>query len=376
VAAGLTLLAAGCSSSGSGGATTAKPAHQAAAAAATTAPVSMVSSVQTTGATWATIPMGATAGPNEFWQLFTRTTGSSRWTLHTPPDVATNGALVLAGTGATLTAGVRPSIDLTFSPVASTANGGQSWTTSPPQTGLANHPDALAAAADGHLIAAGQDNRVSVLAPSGASWSALTSKQTLAAVAPACELTSLTAVAYDPAGTPLAAGNCGRPGTVGIFSETGSRWQLAGPTLPAALRSQPVQVLRLTRTGAGDVALIQAGTSLIAAWSTDGGHWTLSGAEKTAGAAPVAAAFGVKNQIAVALAGGRAETIVGPGSAWQALPVLPAGHSVELALPADGSMQALAADGGTLTVWQVTGGRWAKVQTIKVPIQYGSSSGS
>jgi hypothetical protein len=39
-------------------------------------------------------------------------------------------------------------------------------------------------------------------------------------------------------------------------------------------------------------------------------------------------------------------------------------------------MQALAADGGTLTVWQVTGGRWAKVQTIKVPIQYGSSSGS
>jgi hypothetical protein len=372
--AGLGLLIAGCSSGG--GATAAKPDHQAAAAATTVAPVPMVSSVQTSKATWATIPMGATAGPNEFWQLFTRTASSSRWTLHTPPDVATNGALVLAGAGATLTAGVRPSIDLTFSPVASTANQGGSWTTSPPHTGLASHPDALAAAADGHLIALGQNDRVSVLAPGGGSWSALTSEQALAAAGPACALTSLTAVAYTPAGTPLAAGDCGRAGAVGIFRQTGSGWRLAGPALPATLAGQPVQVLRLTRTGAGDVALFQAGTGLIAAWSADGSHWTLSGAVKTAGAAPTAVAFGVNDQIAVALAGGRAETIAGPGGGWQTLPALPAGHAVALALPATGSAQALAADGGTLTVWQVTGGRWAKAQTIKVPIQYGSSSGS
>ena len=130
-------------------------------------PESMVTSVQTTGATWATVPMGATAGPNEFWQLFTRPAGSPNWRLQTPPGIATNGALVLAGAGATLTAGIRPSIDLTFSPVTSTSDGGKSWGTSPPQTGLAGNPDALAAAPDGHLIALGQDNQISVLRRTG-----------------------------------------------------------------------------------------------------------------------------------------------------------------------------------------------------------------
>jgi hypothetical protein len=39
-------------------------------------------------------------------------------------------------------------------------------------------------------------------------------------------------------------------------------------------------------------------------------------------------------------------------------------------------VQALAAKGATLTVWQLTGpaARWAKSQTIKVPVQYGTSS--
>jgi hypothetical protein len=60
------------------------------------------------------------------------------------------------------------------------------------------------------------------------------------------------------------------------------------------------------------------------------------------------------------------------------LPALPAGHAVTLALPAAGTIDALAADGGTLTAWQLRNGSatWSKTQTIKVPIQYGSSSGS
>ena len=59
-----------------------------------------------------------------------------------------------------------------------------------------------------------------------------------------------------------------------------------------------------------------------------------------------------------------------------ALPSRPAGRPVTLALPAGGGTEALAAAAGTLTVWQLAGSGWAKVQTIKVPIQYGSSSGS
>jgi hypothetical protein len=45
-------------------------------------------------------------------------------------------------------------------------------------------------------------------------------------------------------------------------------------------------------------------------------------------------------------------------------------------LPAAGTTDALAADGSTLTAWQLTAGspRWARAQVIKVPIQYGCSN--
>jgi hypothetical protein len=365
-------LVAGC-----GSAAAQKPPHQAAAV-VTQPPLSPVTSVQTTGGTWATVPMGAAAGPNEFWELFTRPAGSQRWALHTPPGIATNGAIILASQGGTLTAGIRPSIDLTFSPVTSTSDGGRTWATSPPLTALASHPDALAAAADGHLIAAGQDSQISVLAPHGGTWTTLTSKNALAA-ATSCGLTAVTAVAYTPAGTPLVAGTCGRPGTVGtvgIYTRAGAGWRAARLALPASLRGQRVQVLRLTRTSAGDVAVLQAGTGLIAAWSADGGHWSLSPVLKIGSAGPASVAFGDKNDLAVILAGRRARTVTGPGAGWHALPALPAGRSVALALPPGSPAEALAADGGTLTVWQLAGFRWAKAQTIRVPVQYGSSGGS
>src|SRR6201992_3546245 len=104
IAAGVVGLTAACG----GGSAAKAPAHQAAEA-ATPAPLSMVTSTATGDATWATVPMGAAAGPNQFWELFTRPVGSPHWALHTPPDVATNGALVLTGHGTTLLAGIRPS---------------------------------------------------------------------------------------------------------------------------------------------------------------------------------------------------------------------------------------------------------------------------
>lgn len=369
LAAGLAGLTAAC-----GDSAVAKAPAQQAAEATVPAPLSMVTSAATTGATWATLPMGAAAGPNQFWELFTRPAGSTRWALHTPPDVATNGALILAPRGATLTTGIRPSIDLTFSPITATADGGTSWTTSAPQAGLAGHPDALAAAPDGHLMADGQDNTISVLAPHGVTWSTLTSKNALSA-ATSCGLTGVTAVAYTPTGTPLVAGNCTDAGAVGIFARTGSGWRADGPTLPASLLGQRVQVVRLTRTQAGDAAVLQAGTSLVAAWRRTDGSWTRSGVLRI-GPGAQSVTFGKNNDLAVITTGGRAQTVTGPGGAWRTLPTLPTGRAVTLALPAGGPAQALAATGGTLTVWQLTGSRWARTQTIKVPIQYGSSSGS
>ncbi len=90
--------------------------------------------------------------------------------------------------------------------------------------------------------------------------------------------------------------------------------------------TEPVAVLRLTRTGTRTVALLQAGT--------------------------------------------------GAGATWQPLPALPPESTVTLAAGPAGATGALAASGSTLTIWRHEAGSsaWARAQTIKVPIQYGSSS--
>jgi hypothetical protein len=78
------------------------------------------------------------------------------------------------------------------------------------------------------------------------------------------------------------------------------------------------------------------------------------------------------------LSGGRGVTADGTGAAWRVLPALPTGQAVVLALPAPGTTDLLAAAGSMLTAWQLTGqpARWIRTQAIKVPIQYGSSSGN
>jgi hypothetical protein len=346
------------------------------------APLSVATAETGPGATWAAIPMGAASGADLFWQLFTRPAGASRWSLETPPDIATNGALILAGqAGQGLITGERPSLSLTFSAITATRDGGRTWATLPPTSGLANVPDALAVAPDGHLIALGANNVVSVAGP-GAGWSTLTTGHALAAT-PAgrtCVLTGLTAVAYTPAGAPLIAGTCGHAGTAGVLTSAGGSWHLAGPALPASLAGAPVRILRLTRTTSGDVALLEAGTgaaaALLAAWTGDGGqHWSVSPALTLGGGHAVSASFGQTGATAVVLSGNRGETLAGPGASWRALPALPPGRTVTLALPAAGTTSALAANGSTLTAWQLSPGasKWAKTQVITVPIQYGSS---
>ncbi len=353
--------------------------------------------MQGAGVTWATVPMGAASGADQFWQLFVLPSGGSPWFLRTPPNIATNGAIVLAApdaagpggsgktagsAGKTLVAGVRPSLDLGFSPITSTSDQGRNWTTSPPQSGLANVPDALAAAPGaGRLIALGRDGTVSVTGTAGGSWGPLTTERALAAAPAArdCDLTGLTAVAYTPAGTPLVGGTCGQGGRVGLFAKTAGTWQRASPALPASLSGQPVRVLRLSRSGNQDVALLEAGTapslSLLAAWTGDGEHWRLSPVLRTGGSAAVSASFG-DGGAGVVLSGNRGETISGPGSSWRRLPALPGGRTVTLALPGGGVTEALAANAGTLTVWRLAGdpGTWVKAESITVPIQYGSSS--
>jgi len=369
------MLAAGCA----GAPATSPPATPA-------APPSPLlnTSLDTAAGTWAAVVMGGPAAQdNNFWQLFIRPAGSTRWKLVTPPGTADNGGLVLAGGGPALITGFRPSQDLTFTPLIQTSDGGQAWASlNPLDAALASAPDALAAKpGSGQLLALLADGTVQEAAPGNATWTGLASRQALATTSAgrSCGLQSLTATAFTPAGLPVLAGACTRPGTAGIFTAGNGTWQAAGPAIPAALAGQDITVSRLTRTAQGMTALLQAGTgsgaTLLAAWSADGSHWTLSSPLPLRGGGVTSASFGPGGTAAIITSANRGQITTSTGSSWRPLPPLPPGTAT-LAPGPGGTADALAVHGGTLTIWQLApgGGIWAKVQVISVAIPYGSSS--
>ena len=368
IGAGLVLLAAGCA---------AQPAKPAAPSLQVVTPP-LATSLVTTQGTWAIAVMGGPAASgNNFWELFVRPQGASRWSLVTPQGVADNGGLVAAGTGKSLVIGFRPSQDLAFSPLATSTDAGRDWAPGLLDAGLASDPGAIAVDPSGHALALLQDGAIATAATASAAaagqWSELTTRPALAASAPGrdCGLLGLDAVSFGVKKTPMAVGSCQRPGVAGVFIDTSGTWRSAGLTLPAAYRGDQVRVLGLAATSEGNVALLRAGDSLLAAWS-NGTNWTVSA--PVAGAGSVrASGFGTGGSAWLLLSGGRAETVGGPGAGWQALPAVPAGTAT-LAPGPGGGWDALAVSGAKLTVWRLATGAWARVQVIKVPIEYGSSS--
>jgi hypothetical protein len=392
----LALLAAGC---GSQAAPVTTPALR-----VQTAPLS--TSLVTPQGTWAvTVMGGSAAAENNFWQLFVRPAGATRWSLVTPAGVADNGGLVAAAAdepGASLVVGFRPSQALAFSPLATSGDTGQHWTPGLLDADLADVPDAMAVAPSGQTLALLHDGGIEAAASAAAAtagqWSRLTTLSALAASAPGrgCGLVAVNAVSFGQNNVPMAAGSCVRRGVAGVFADHGGAWQAAGPVLPAGFGGDQVQVLGLAAEGSagGNAALLVAGTSLLAAWS-DGGRWTVSAPVAAAGDEPgnehgvSASGFGPGGSVWVMLGGDRAETIGGPGGSWQALPPLPAGTralapagpqalapaGTATLAPGSGSAgyDALAVAGSRLTVWRLAAGAWVQVQVINVPITYGSS---
>ena len=363
----LALLAAGC---GSQAAPVTSPALR-----VQTAPLS--TSLVTPQGTWAVTVMGGSAADeNNFWQLFVRPAGATRWSLVTPAGVADNGGLVAAAgdeQGASLVVGFRPSQSLAFSPLATSSDTGQHWTPGLLDADLADVPDAMAVAPSGQTLALLRDGDIETAASAAAAtagqWSRLTTLSALAASAPGrgCGLVAVNAVSFGQNNVPMAAGSCVRRGVAGVFADRGGAWQAAGPVLPAGFGGDQVQVLGLSR----NAALLVAGTSLLAAWS-DGGRWTVSAPVAAAGGVS-ASGFGPGGSVWVLLGGGRAETIGGPGGSWRALPTLPTGTATLAPGSGSSSYDALAVAGSRLTVWRLAAGAWAQVQVINVPITYGSS---
>jgi hypothetical protein len=345
------------------------------------------------GTGWAIVEMGGSAADeNNFWELFARQPGSATWRLATPLGVADNGGLVVTGTGAnSLTTGFVPSQDLTFSPLATSADGGAKWTSgSPVNPGLAAMPDALASGPGDDLIAlTSQGAKLSQNL--GASWRSLASAKTLGATPSgrACAVTGLTAVALaswagspgtDP-GTPMLGAGCGRPGVTGIFAETAGAWHAAGPprlALPGSLAREDIQVVRLAATSAGVTALLRAGTgpdaALVAAWTPAGATaWKVSPPLRLGSRRLLSTTVGPGWAVGVTLSGGRGETLTGPdASAWRSLPALPK-WAAALSLGSSGEVDAIAAHAGTFQDYRLGVAGWGLAQTLRVTIPYGSS---
>ena len=371
--AALAIAAAGCG----------KPPARSASTTVTASAMPLETSMTTAAGTWATVVMGGPAAQhNNFWQVFVRPDGDARWKLVTPPGTADNGGLVLAGgAGEDLITAFRPSQYLHYTPLTQTTDVGHAWSgLNPLDAPLASTPGSLAVQpATGHLLALAASGTVMQGTVGGTRWRSLLTARALAAT-PAgrsCGVRGLTSVAYTPAGTPLIAGTCSRPGTVGIFASTGHAWQIAGPALPAAVAHRPVAVLRLSTTGKQITAVLAAGTgrhtTLMTARSAgDGTDWALSPPLSTGGGAVAATSLGPGHTVAVLTTGGvGAELARGH---WRMLPAVPPA-TVILAPGAKGTVDALAVHRGTLTVWHLASKQdsWAEEQIISVPIQYGSS---
>jgi hypothetical protein len=375
------LLAAGCSSA---------PTASTEQATAPPAPP-LATSFAATDASWAVVEMGGPAAQhNNFWQLFVRPAGGTRWRLATPPGVADNGGLVVTGAGGgSMVTGFRTSQDLTFSPFAASSNGGTSWSPAvgPLTPGLAAAPDALAATQAGQVLALAKGGEVEFGSQSGTSWKRLGSAKTVAATAAgrACGLTGLTAAAFSSAGVPMLAASCSRPGIVGIFGDTGGGWFPAGPARPIVLANtglarENIAVVRLAAAGPGVTALLRAGSgrgaSLIAAWSRGiDSPWTLSAPLHVGAQQLTSTAIGPGGAIGVVLGATRGETLAGPGASWRALPALPR-WTATLALGPGHEVDAIAAHVGTFSDYWLASGTpagWTLAQRVKVDIPYGSS---
>jgi len=373
-------------------------------------PTPLATSVQAPGGTWATVAMGNLSQPlNTFWQLLFRPDGSASWSDQVEATaVATNGGIVLATGARSLLVGVRPSHDLTFSPLISTTDAGRSWSNGLLAEGLASRPQALAMGPDGTALAivdASGGAEVLESSQSLSSWKLVATGRALAAGpgGDACEPGAVTAVAY-LSGSAVVGTSCERPGEAGLFIRRGDGWQQAGPVLPSALGRAEVLALLPTSSGSsgtgssgtgssgtGLSALLglsgpgrgstegPGGPSLVAAWTGAGGKWRTAapfelgpgGRLVSFGGAPARGVFAL-----VARADGRKELALAEASTsrWRLLPAPPVATATAAFGPGP-TVDALAVAGTVLTVWTLSPGaqNWEKGQAINVPVQFGSS---
>ncbi len=356
-------------------------------------PAPLATTVNTADGTWATVAMGHLDDPtNTFWQLLHRATAAGPWTDEVQATaVATNGGLVMASPqGGSLVVGVLPFDFLTFSPLIATANGGRSWTNGLLPGGLVTAANALAANANGQALAiTGKDqsasSQVVLTSVSLANWQPVASASALGTSAGGeqCGIAALSAVAFDGP-DPVIGARCSHPGVIGLFEKKGSGWTLVGPRPPAGTSQDGFAVNAVQADGQGFSCLLSAsgpgGTSVMMVSTDDAGQtWQLSQplplttSERIASVGP-SGAGGFFVLLGSPSGAGRAAVLASPRTAWKVLPAPPPGTAT-LAFGPGTTVEALAVDTATLTVWTLgASGSWHEGQVMTVSIDYGSSS--
>ena len=337
---------------------------------------------------WVILPMGnLSEQANTFWQVLHASASSPQWSVVTPPGVADNGGLVMGVSRGSSLVGFLPSQRLQFSPLSLSGDAGSTWSPAFLPGPLAPAPDALALAAGnppaGLAVSGG---RVLSARRGLSSWTSLVSIRALRRVSPHCGATGPQAAAFSPSGSPMVATGCTRGGVVGVFSLSGGDWRAEGPVLSGPLVGASTAVLRLETAGPTPSALVEANRQghrwLVALWRAGSG-WSVSPPLALPSQGTVlATALGSNGLLAVLTRTTNARQVetVGPGRTWTTLPTPPAGvvalaWSAPVANSGASSADAFAVNGTVLTVFALTasGTRWAKVQTTRVPLAYGSS---
>ena len=347
----------------------------------------LASAFSTTQSSWAIVAMGQLNQPNDtFWQLFRRSSASAAWTLVTPPAVADNGGLAAAfSSTSTAIVGFEPSQLLTFSPLARSTDGGQTWSPSVLPSGLLGVPDAVAAEPGGSRFALVRTAGGTVLgvSDSRSAWRAVVGMPKLAAspAGRACGLTRLSAVA-DHSGEPVVGGSSRGRGAGGRPHPRRRRLAAEQTSTAGGRRRSPdhgapfgERGRRDSRTGGGGRAEPRSLCHVAACVDSPRSY---SAGLRLSGRI-MATGFGSGGSEVVVSSvpggGGQAETVTGPKATWSALPPLPRRTAV-VNLDPGGGASALAVAGKVLTTFTLdpAGGHWLRQGTVSVPLQYGSST--
>ncbi|MDA8063368.1 MAG: hypothetical protein M0T80_13235 [Actinomycetota bacterium] len=358
-------------------------------------PLALATSLQAAGGTWAVVPMGRLDQPvNTFWQLMYLPAGSGRWSDRVEATAtATNGGLLVAGSGDFLAVGILPSTLLRFSPMIATDDAGRSWSDGLVDSGIDAHAASLAVESPGAGLAltdSSRSGRILEAAGGLSRWRTLLTAGTLgrSPAGASCRPAELTTVGY-LAGHPVVGASCSSVGELGLFVDAAGSWRSVPVDLASSVGGDRLEVLWYGGAPGHPEALVEASSrsgahsdllALAAEGSGHGfGHW------RTSTTLPLAAGWSVGS--VSALSGGVLGVLVGdgvaredvetvaPGGTWRSGPAAPAG-SETLAQAGSGTVDALAGSGSTLAVWSLgpSARSWRLTQRLHVAIQYGSSS--